>query len=109
MVSNTRSVGGFKSKGQLGAKLNDGLFEVILVKNPNNAMELQNIISDFMLRNPSSPYCTIFKAASVRFESEEAVGWTLDGENGGVHKTVAIQNLNKAFTMITRDQPGLFD
>ena len=109
MVSNTRSVGGFKSKGQLDAKLNDGLFEVILVKNPNNAIELQNIISDFMRRNPSSPYCTIFKSASVTFESDEPVGWTLDGENGGLHKTVTIQNLNKAFTIITRDQPSLFD
>lgn len=109
MVTNTRSVGGFKDKGGLGAKLDDGLFEVILFKNPNNAIELQNLLADFMKRDFSSPYCHVLHTARAIFTSEEPISWTLDGENGGSHKTVDIKAVNKAFTIIAREDSDVFD
>lgn len=109
MVTNTRSVGGFKDKGGLGAKLDDGLFEVILFKNPNNPIELQNLITDFMKRNFSSPYCHVIRVSHAVITAQEPIGWTLDGENGGCHKTVEIENLPKAFTVIAGAESDVFE
>ena len=98
MVTNTRSVGGFKDRGGLGAKLDDGLFEVILFKNPNNPIELQNMVADFMKRNFSSPYCHVIRASHAVITAQEPIGWTLDGEN-----------LPQAFTAIAGAGSDVFD
>ena len=41
--------------------------------------------------------CAIKK---ISFESEEEIAWTLDGEYGGDHKKVEIENLQKAVKII---------
>ena len=42
-------------------------------------------------------YIYYFKTSHLEVHSEEEVAWTLDGENGGIHKDVEIRNIGKAF------------
>lgn len=82
-VSNSTSVGGIKFSLRSDVRLNDGLFEVVLVKAPKTAADLQNIIEALMVKNYSGPYFKYFKTNDISFEFENETPWTLDGEFGG--------------------------
>ena len=94
MVTNSYSVGGFKSiagnvfKGKIS--LNDGLFEVTLIKMPKNPMELNSILAALAIQNIDTEYMYSFKSGKLIIESQEEVSWTLDGEFGGKHKLVTL-------------------
>ena len=93
MISNSRSVGGFKNLTGKNVDMNDGLFEVTLITNPKNPLELQEIMTALLTAEDNTDLIYSFKSAHVVIESEEAVPWTLDGEFGGDHDYVCIQNL----------------
>ena len=104
MISNSMSVGGFKGKGELGIVLDDGYFEVALVKMPRTPIELQVTINDLLKFEVDSDYIYFFRAKSLKIICPDEVSWTLDGEFGGVHKDVEIKNINKAITFIRNKQ-----
>ena len=92
MVTNSMSVGGFKRITGKYVELDDGLFEVTLIKRPNNAMELNQILADLVNRRIDTDQMYCFKSASLHMEAQEEVAWTLDGEFGGKHREVDIRN-----------------
>ncbi len=103
MVSNTRSVGGFKWGNAKEVRLDDGLFEVVLVRPPKNPVEVQSILTSVMKQSPVEGGPLIgFHAAHVTFTSQEPIAWTLDGEFGGKHQSVHIENVQKALELCHR-------
>jgi YegS/Rv2252/BmrU family lipid kinase len=96
MVTNSVSVGGFKRITGKNVKLDDGVFEVTLIKRPNNPIELNNIIAALLNRDIDVDGMYCFTAAEIELEAKEAVAWTLDGEFGGEHEKVKIANCCKA-------------
>ena len=48
MITNSESVGGFRSITGKNIRLDDGLFEVTMIKTPRNAIELQEIITSLL-------------------------------------------------------------
>ena len=95
MVTNTRSVGGFKGLVNQSVSLNDGVFEVLLIRMPKTPLDLSNIISYMFLVEEPNEYVYKFKASAIRFTSEESVDWVLDGEYGGARTEVTIENLRE--------------
>lgn len=95
MITNSTSVGGFKKITGKNVELDDGVFEVTLIKYPQNAIELTRIMNSLVNRDIDTGTTYCFKTSSIRLESEEEVAWTLDGENGGCHKEVSIENLHQ--------------
>ncbi len=102
MVSNTTYVAGMKYNPDFEISLNDGLFEVVLIKMPSNPIEFQLTITELLRQDVSSAHFVAFKTANIRFWSEEAITWTLDGEFGGAHQEIEIQNKQNAVRFITR-------
>ena len=96
MVTNSQSVGGFKRITGKHVKLDDGVFEVTLIKRPKNPIELNNIMVSLLNRDIDSDAMYCFRAKKVLFESKEEVAWTRDGEYGGDHTQVTIVNRCKA-------------
>lgn len=96
MVTNSRSVGGFKSIIGRKVQFDDGVFEVTLIKTPKNAAELQEILGAIILKEIDSKYMYSFRTARLYVEADGMVPWTLDGEYGGECRTAAIQNYQKA-------------
>ena len=80
MVTNSRSVGGFK--GIIGPEIvfDDGVFEVTLIKTPKNAIELNELLGAIVMKQLDSKRMYSFKTGEIKFESEEEIPWTLDGE-----------------------------
>ena len=82
MVSDSISVGGFQGIKKSHVKLDDGLFEVMLVKNPQTIEELNTILTALITKQPDGNVIG-FQSGDITFECEEVVAWTLDGEYGG--------------------------
>ena len=95
MVTNSRSVGGFRSMIGKNVAFDDGLFEVTLIKTPTNPIALQEIIAALLIEQIDTKHMYTFKTGHITFESLEEITWTLDGEFGGEHDEVDIYNLNK--------------
>ncbi len=100
MVTNSVSVGGFKSIGIKEMELDDGLFEMLLVRMPKNIFELQSILSALLMQKVDERYMFFARVSHVRFYCEENLSWTLDGESGGNFKEVEISNLRQAIQII---------
>ena len=90
MITNSKSVGGFQGiiRGDIG--LNDGVFEVTLIKMPRNPIELNEILGFMTGIIPDSDMVYSFQTSDIKFTSAEEVPWTLDGEYGGSHKSVEV-------------------
>lgn len=99
MVTNSVSVGGFKGMTGTDVKLDDGVFEVTLIKKPHNPIELNEILACLTNMIDDSDLIYSFKTNEVRITARELIAWTLDGEFGGEHEEVIIRNLNKRVTI----------
>ena len=100
-VSNSFQIAGMKHTMGATISLNDGLFEVLLIKKPKNALGYQNIISAVLTGNIEKTENIItFKTSNIEFESDEQIKWTVDGELGGELKNVKIVNIPRAFSVI---------
>ena len=48
------------------------------------------------------PASMLFKAKNVRIEAKKEIAWTLDGEFGGQHSRVHIENKQKALQIMVQ-------
>ena len=96
MITNSHSVGGFQRITGNNVELDDGEFEVTLIKYPNNPIELNRVMAALVDRDIDAECMYCFKAKKIKIESKEEVAWTLDGEFGGSHKEVTVKNLHKS-------------
>lgn len=83
MMSNTRRVGGFDLKMREHISLSDGLMEIILIRRPDNPADNPKMLGAVLMQDTSSEFIVFAHTKSLRFETEDAVSWTIDGENGG--------------------------
>lgn len=95
MITNTISVGGFKGLVNQAVALNDGLFEVLLIRTPKTPLELSNVVSSMFLKEEQNEFVYKFKTKTLKVEALEPVDWVLDGEFGGSRMEVWVENLNK--------------
>lgn len=100
MITNSKSIGGFKNLTGKNVKLDDGKFEVTLIKCPKNPVELQLIINSLISREVDSQYVYTFTTNHLLLISEEDISWTLDGEYGGTFNRAEIKNHHKAISYI---------
>ena len=107
MVSNTVSVGGFKTISTDDVALDDGLYEVLLVYPVENPMELQWLANDLLTGNVDSSRFVYFRTSQITFDAKNDVLWTLDGEFGGAVKHADITNFSRAITFIAGDTKNL--
>lgn len=104
MVSNSRSAGGFKNITGKNVKLDDGVFEVTLIKKPQNVIELNLIMAALVGGSIDTACMYCFKTAHITFESDEPIAWTLDGEYGGSHTEVDIRNEMQALRIMAPEE-----
>ena len=103
MVTNSLSVAGFKGVTGKDVQLDDGVFEVTLVKTPTNPIQLNEIIGYLtgILHETDMVYTC--KADNIQIRSRSSVTWTLDGENGGEHWSVDIKNHHQKLNFVIKE------
>lgn len=99
MVTNSLSVGGMKRYKEEEVLFDDGLFEVILIRQPKNMIELNAVLGTLLLNDYNTEYMYFFKTAQLQVECDEEISWTLDGEFGGCVKDAQIQIQEKGFSI----------
>jgi YegS/Rv2252/BmrU family lipid kinase len=95
LVANSTSVAGMFKVDRGVVRLDDGKFELILVKNPANPILLSKIILDLSAKKYHPEYVIFEQVSSVRFICDSEVAWCLDGECGGDHRIAEITNLHR--------------
>ncbi len=99
MITNSLSVGGFKGITGDDVKLDDGDFEVTLIRAPKSLHEFNKILACLTSRIDDTELIYTFRTSEIHFESEEKVAWTLDGEFGGEHSDLLIKNKKQCVTI----------
>ena len=79
-IANTTSIGGLLKIKETLVSLNDGVFEICLVKEPKNPADVLNIIRGIMNSEYSTSSFEFFKASNLEITVPENLAWSLDGE-----------------------------
>ena len=95
------SIAGFKNPISYLTELNDGLFEILLIKSPSNIIELQEIIASLLSENVESKHIVCVRTSKINIVSDP-MDWTLDGEFGGRYDTVNISNIRQAMQIFSK-------
>ena len=99
-ISNSMSVGGIVKFDDSIVKLNDGLFEVFLIRNPDNVLKLQPLIDGILKKELDREGMEFFHAKKITVYSEEEISWTLDGEYASSIEKIQINNIHNAIKFI---------
>lgn len=91
-ITNSISIAGFKWFKRSDFKINDGLFEIILIKKPKKFREFIRIIFSILRKKYDQKNIFYLKSKHMKIDFEEAVEWTLDGEYGETSKEIIIEN-----------------
>ena len=94
-VCNSASIGGFGMFRDTEVYLDDGRMEMLLIKAPSNAMELQKILSSLRKGEMQSDHISLRQISKAHISSDSNAAWTIDGEFGGSHEEVDIEVLNE--------------
>ena len=99
-VCNTRSIGGVIKLSASEALLDDGQFELFLVKKPKNIKELGQILYAVVAHKLDLDVITFRHVESVTFESRENICWSLDGERGQEKAETKIKTLPRTLSFL---------
>ena len=99
-VCNSTSVAGVVKLRPSDVELDDGLFEVLLIKMPRNAADLNICISNVLTQNFSTAHVCLLHTQKIRFEFDTNVTWTIDGEDGGTYTSVEAENFHRAINLM---------
>ena len=103
-VSNSMSVGGIVKFDKAVVELDDGYFEVMLIRKPENIVQLQGIIDGILRRDLDREGIEFFHTKELTVYGSEDVAWTLDGEFCNGSDRIHIENLHSAIELLVPDK-----
>lgn len=103
-VSNSTSVGGILTLDKNVVDMNDGQFELLLVKYPRNMSELAEVIHALTTQKYDSPALVFRPASKLTVTADPGMDWTLDGEFAKGSERIDIENLHSAVHIMVNNQ-----
>ena len=103
MVCNTYSVAGMKGPVLPSDQvvLDDGLFEVVLVRKSIKLTDLTSVFQSLVLNVPVDTAAVVsFSASHVTITCDRTMPWTVDGEYGGTFAVSRVENCRQAITVV---------
>ncbi len=100
IVSNSISIGGIKNMAGTDVVLDDGLFEVTLVRLPLNIQDFSDAARASLNGDEENGLIYNFKTNWIRFTGEEQIPWTLDGEYGGSPREAELRIIPRALHIV---------
>lgn len=98
-VTNSTSVAGIVKLKKSIVDLEDGLFEVIMVRTPKTPLDLNRILTGIANASFDNDMFEFYKANELEFQMPENVNWSLDGEKAEGGERVLIRNLPHSLTI----------
>ncbi|MEE0741118.1 MAG: diacylglycerol kinase family protein [Emergencia sp.] len=100
-ICNSTSVGGLLTLSEDLVDMNDGKFEVLLIKAPSNILELNQILFALTTQNYKSPMISFFSSGSLEITADPKMPWTLDGEYQEGSASIFVKNIPGAIRLMT--------
>ena len=101
-VSNSTSVGGVLTLNPELVDLQDGKFEVLLIRMPRDPVELAACIAAIKNGTYDCAAITFRSVSRLTIRQSPEVVWTLDGERAEGNDVISIENLNRAIRLVRR-------
>lgn len=97
-VCNSTSLGGLMKLGRDEVIMDDGKFEMLLVRNPRTILELQGILTALLNQNYHHEDLIFRHISTLTAEPAGELPWSLDGEYAPSAEEVTIRNCPRALT-----------
>ena len=101
-ISNSTSVGGILTLDPKQVDLQDGKFELFLVRAPKDVLELSECVKALTEQKYNCKVITFCSASRITVTAPADMNWTLDGEMEPGHDTVCVENLHHAIRLMQR-------
>ena len=99
-ISNSTSLAGILTLDPKYVDMNDGLFEMLLIRAPRNLIELPEIVYLLTTQNYESDKITFVNADSFTIYAEEDMAWSLDGEYQEGCSKIEVENIHNAINIL---------
>lgn len=99
-VGNSTSMGGVLRLDQQLVDMQDGLFELLLVKKPANAVDLGECVRALLAKDYRSRMLEVRHLRSLSVETYGGLDWTLDGEHARGGEKVCLEVLPRAMRLL---------
>lgn len=99
-ISNATSIGGLLRISENAVLMDDGKFEVMMIKSYVNPLETGSLISALLNQDYSDKNIIFFSTNRLKLSFETAQQWTIDGEDAGMQQLVEIENVRKALRVV---------
>jgi len=99
-VANSTSIAGLVKLAPEDVSLNDGVFEVLLIREPMSITDLGQILSSILTKDFKSDKVFLLHTKNVKFTFDTPVTLTRDGEHGGTYSELAVTNIPHAISIV---------
>lgn len=103
-ICNSTSVGGVMTLDPKQVDLQDGKFEVLLVRMPKSLQEISECLLALQKQQYHNAMMTFLSASYIEVEAAADMVWTLDGEKEDGHEKVTVQNLHRAIQILQKEE-----
>ncbi len=100
-VCNSTSVGGILTLDPAAVDLQDGKFELLLIRSPKDLAELTDCIRALQTKKYDSKLITFRSASRIEVFCDQPMDWSLDGERAA-GQNVVIRNVHQAIRLIRK-------
>ncbi|MBQ7460587.1 MAG: diacylglycerol kinase family lipid kinase [Oscillospiraceae bacterium] len=99
-VMNTTSMAGLIKLSPKDVMLDDGRFELLLVRDPKGFGELCGDAKRLLMKDFSTDSVKLLHASNISFKFDRKMSWTCDGEAGGEYDEVSVINHHAALRLL---------
>ena len=99
LIANSYSIGGFRSPLSDEVALDDGLFEAVFIRKPNDLIEFNEMMAELVSNPFGGKYVDYIKTDKAVIECKSDVAWTLDGDFGGSGSRFEIECIKQALSI----------
>ena len=101
-ISNSTSVGGILTLDPKQVDMQDGKFELFLVRAPKDVLELSECAKALTEQKYNCKVITFCSASRITVTAPPDMHWTLDGEMEPGHDPVSVENLHHSIRLMQR-------
>ena len=102
-ISNSTSVGGILTLDPSVVDMQDGKFELLLVRAPKDLNELNECIQALQKKKYNCTMITFLSSDRLKITANPSMPWTLDGEREDGHESVEATNLHLAIRLMVKE------
>lgn len=102
VILNTNEFGGIFKLDKQKIKLNDGIFNVLLVKEVRGIVDAFRLLHKIRTQDYDNERMIQLSVSELKITGQDNLAWTIDGEFGGRHKNIDFKVLHSAVNIVAK-------